>query len=92
MKNTEFSKKLLVLDYLISVVLITLATIKPEVDFATIIVAWISQLGISTAAYYWKAKSENRAKIPFKVIENLPADIRDELNLTEIIISIISAE
>ena len=91
-KRTEFSKKLLVLDYLVFMILVVLATIKPEVDFTTIIVAWVAQLGISSAAYYWKAKSENRSKLPFKVVENLPQDIRDEINLTEIIVAIISAE
>ena len=92
MRKTEFSKKLLVLDYLVFIVLVVLATIKPEVDFTSIIVAWTAQLGISSAAYYWKAKAENRSKIPFKVIETLPADIRDEVNLTEIIVAIISSE
>lgn len=86
----EFSKKLLILDYTILIILIILATIKPEIDFATIIVTWVAQLGVSSAVYYWKAKCENRTKVPFKVIETLPEDIRKEVNLTEIITSIIN--
>lgn len=92
MKNAEFSKKLLVLDYTILIALIVLAAIKPEIDFATVIVAWVAQLGVSTAVYYWKAKCENRTKIPFKVIETLPDNLKQELNLTDVIVAIITSE
>jgi len=49
-------------------------------------------VGISSAAYYWKAKTENRAKIPLKVIESLPQDLQDKIDLTQIITSIIQSE
>lgn len=88
----EFSKKLLILDYVVLFVLIIASVILSEkCDLTNIAIAWIAQLGISSAAYYWKAKAENRTKIPFKVIEGLPQDMRDHLDLTEIIISIISS-
>ena len=90
--KTEFSKKLLIVDYLVMVVLFVCAVIFPEVDFTTIIVAWVAQLGISSAAYYWKAKHENRAKVPFKVIESLPEDMRKEVDLTQVITSIIQSD
>lgn len=88
----EFSKKLLITDYIILVGLFVCAAIFPAVDFATIIVAWIAQLGISSAAYYWKAKNENRIKVPIKVIETLPSDIVDKLDLTQVITSIVQSE
>lgn len=90
--KTEFSKKLLIVDYLLMVVLFICAVVFPEVDFATIIVAWVAQLGISSAAYYWKAKHENRAKVPFKVIESLPEDMRNQIDLTQVITSIIQSD
>ena len=90
--QTEFSKKLLILDYIMFVVLLVCAVIFPEVDFVAIIVAWIAQLGISTAAYYWKAKNENRTKVPLKVVESLPADVREQLDLTQIVTSIIQSD
>lgn len=90
--KTEFSKKLLIVDYLFTVVLFVCAVLFPAVDFTTIIVAWVAQLGISSAAYYWKAKHENRAKVPLKVIESLPEDVRKELDLTQIITSIIQSD
>ena len=88
----EFSKKLLIVDYLILVVLFVCAAIFQTVDFTTIICAWIAQVGISSAAYYWKAKSENRVKIPIKVIESLPEEMREKIDLTQVITSIIQSE
>ena len=88
----EFSKKLLIVDYLIFAVLVTCSVIFQSVDFTTIIVAWIAQIGISSAAYYWKAKNDNRTKVPMKVIESLPVEVRDQLDLTQVITSIIQSE
>lgn len=89
--KTEFSKKLLVLDYLILMVLF-LCLIFTDKDLSGIVIAWIAQTGISSTAYYWKAKCENRTKVPFKVIESLPEDMREKIDLTQIITSIIQHE
>ena len=88
----EFSKKLLFADYILFILLCIMAAIFPAVDFVTIIVAWITQIGVSSGAYYWKAKNENKVKVPLRVIEGLPEEIRDELDLTEIINTIIQSE
>lgn len=88
----EFSKGLRILDYLILIVLFYCTIRFPEIDFITLDVAWIAQIGISTAAYYWKAKTENRIKVPFKVIESLPEDMRGDIDLTQIITTIIQHE
>lgn len=90
--KTEFSKKLLIVDYLIMIVLFICTIIFTEVDLVTLDVAWIAQLGISSAAYYWKAKSDNRTKVPIKVIESLPEEIREQVDLTQVITSIIQSE
>lgn len=90
--KAEFSKKLLVVDYLILIVLFVCAFVFSEVALESIIVAWIAQVGISSAAYYWKAKSENRAKIPLKVIESLPAEMAEKIDLTQVITTIIQSE
>lgn len=90
--KTEFSKKLLIMDYLILIVLFVCAIMFIEIDFTTIIVAWIAQIGISSAAYYWKAKNENRTKVPLNVIESLPQEMQDKIDLTTVITTIIQAE
>ena len=90
--RVEFSKKLLIMDYLILIVLFLCAITFQNVDITSIVVAWIAQLGISSAAYYWKAKNENRTKVPIKVIKSLPAEIRDQIDLTQVITSIIQSD
>ena len=90
--KTEFSKKLLIMDYLILIVLFICAFLFPEINLDMIITAWIAQVGVSSAAYYWKARSENRTKIPLKVLESMPQEMRDNVDLTAIITSIINME
>lgn len=92
MKKCEFSKRLLIVDYLVLIVLFVCTIIFPAVDFVTVIVAWIAQLGISSAAYYWKAKNENRSKVPLKVVESLPPEMREQIDLTQVITSIIQSD
>lgn len=90
--KTEFSKKLLIMDYLILIVLFICAFLFPGISLDMIITAWIAQVGVSSAAYYWKARSENRTKIPLKVLESMPQEMRDNVDLTAIITSIINME
>ena len=90
MKGKEFSKKLLICDYIIFLLLVLCHLIWG--NLTEVIVAWAAQLGISSGFYYWKAKSENRTKIPIKVISSLPPDIRKEVNLTELIQTVIQTE
>lgn len=92
MRRSEFSKVLLIIDYLMMIVLIILTVKFPDIDFITLDVAWIAQLGISSAAYYWKSKSDNRTKVPVNVIKSLPKTMRDSLDLTQVIISIIQSD
>lgn len=92
MKKAEFSKQLLYADYIIFVVLIILTILYPEVDFITLDVAWIAQTGISSTAYYWKTKSDNKTKIPIKVIRSLPKEMREGVDITQVIVSSIQSD
>lgn len=87
----EFSKKLLIVDYILFILLCLCAVIFTTVDFTIVITAWIAQIGVSSTAYYSKAKSENKTKIPMKIIETLPEEIRQELDLTTIITTILQS-
>ena len=88
----EFGKKLLAIDYILFIVLIICMIMFRDIDFVTIICAYIGQLTIATGAYYWKAKCENRIKVPINVISSLPADIREQVDLTTIITAIIQSD
>ena len=92
MKKTEFSKILLFMDYLFMIVLVYLTIKNPDIDFITLDVAWIAQLGISSGFYYWKSKADNKTKIPIKVIRSLPKEMREGIDVTQVIIASIQSE
>lgn len=92
-QKIEFSKKLLIVDYSIMVILLICTLIWGDtIDLPTVVAAWSAQLGISSVAYYWKARCENRVKVPMSVIKSLPPKIRDDVDMTQIITAIIQAE
>lgn len=87
----EFSKKLLIADYAILIGLILLFLV-PSIDksnLAIVLCAWIAQVGISTATYYWKAKNENLIKLPIVLLADLPEDMRGRIDPTQIIIAVL---
>lgn len=86
----EFSKFMILLDYLIEVVLLIATYFNSEM--AAVVIAWSGQLAISTGFYYWKSRMENRVKLPILLLKSLPKELRDELDMTDIIKSIIGGE
>lgn len=91
-RKWEFGKKLLLVDYTGFFILLICMIVFRDLDFTSVICAYLVQLGVAQGAYYWKAKCENRIKVPIKVIQSLPKDLRDQLDLTTIITAIIQAE
>ncbi len=90
--KTEFSKKLLYADYIIMIILLVCTILFPGIDFIPLDVGWIAQIGVSSAAYYWKAKSDNRIKVPVAVVQSLPEELRKDMDLTQIITTIIQSD
>ena len=116
-----FSKKLLIADYVIAVILVTvffictyingtyimntinrlieigmdvsMITITPPFNldmFGIFISTWIVQLGISSGAYYVLIKSEHKMELPIQLLNNLPQDIKEKVDMTQIITSVLS--
>lgn len=86
-----FSKKLLLVDYAILLLLILLFLL-PDADktnLAIVLVAWIAQIAISTGAYYWKAKAENLVKLPIVMLKDIPEDMRDKVDPNSIVASVL---
>lgn len=86
-----FSKKLLIADYLITVVMLAMFLV-PDFDssnFGMIVVAWIAQVAISTGAYYWKAKAENLVKLPIEMLNDIPEDMREKTDPNQIVASVL---
>lgn len=116
-----FSKKLLIIDYVIAAVLIIgymicvalnglyemqyisnilangydsgyLTTIQLfNLDgFGVLLGIWIAQLGISSGAYYMLIKSEHKIQLPMQMINEIPDSIKNEIDMTQIITTVLS--
>lgn len=86
-----FSKKLLIADYVILVLMLA-GFFVPDFDtlnWAIIVCAWIAQVAISTGAYYWKAKAENLVKLPLLLLAQLPEDMREKSDPNQIIAAVL---
>lgn len=89
-----FSKKLLIADYLILVLMIAAFmyfnfTGKDTTNLAIVIGAWIAQLAVSSGCYYWKAKCENLVKMPIQMLKDLPEDMKEKADPNQIIASVL---
>ncbi len=120
-KRKGFSKKLLVADYVIAIVLVaaffvcacingnyTMQTtdrliemgmdvsalaITPPFDlnvFGVFLSIWIAQLGLSSGAYYVLVKAEHKVELPMQLLNDLPENIKEQVDLTQIITSVLS--
>lgn len=121
-KKKGFSKKLLIADYVIAVILvaaffictyvngkytmdtidklidmgadISMVTITPPFNldmFGIFLSTWIVQLGVSSGAYYMMAKSEHKIELPMALVNDLPQDIKDSVDMTQIITTVLSS-
>lgn len=121
-KRKGFSKKLLIADYVIAVILViaffictyvngayTMETINRLIDigmdismvtiappfnldmFGIFLSTWIVQLGVSSGAYYMMAKSEHKIELPMELINDLPQDVKEQVDMTQIIITVLSS-
>lgn len=66
---------------------ISMITITPPFNldgFGVFFSAWIGQLAISSYAYYSLVKRERKIEMPMKMLETIPDDIKDRLDMTSI--------
>lgn len=119
----EFSKRLLDLDYAVSIALvagyiicvilngiyaksfiesmvaagvdvsyITAQQIFDLNGFSVLLGIWIAQLGISSIAYYRMCRSDHKVQLPIKLISELPEDIKQSVDMTQIITSVLNVD
>lgn len=69
--------------------IVTIATPFNLDGFATFFSIWISQLAISSYAYYSLVKRERKMEMPMMLLEDLPKEIKDELDMTTIITTVL---
>lgn len=120
-KPKGFSKKLLIADYIIAVILVTVffictyingtytmdtlnKMIEMGMDVSTVVITppfnldifgvflstWIIQLGVSSGAYYVLIKSEHKMELPIQLLNELPEDVKEQVDMTQIITSVLS--
>lgn len=120
-KKKGFSKKLLIADYIIAVILVAVffictyvngtytmdtinrmiemgmdvsaVTITPPFNldiFGIFLSTWIIQLGVSSGAYYVLIKSEHKMELPIQLLNELPEDVKEQVDMTQIITSVLS--
>ena len=120
-KKIGFSKKLLIADYAVAIILVavffictyingtyameitnraiemgmdvSMISISPPFNldmFGIFLSTWIVQLGVSSGAYYVLIKSEHKMELPIQLLNDLPKDVREKVDLTQIITSVLS--
>lgn len=120
-KKIGFSKKLLIADYVIAVILVvvfficvyingiyaikttnnlietgidvSMISISPPFNldiFSIFLSTWVVQLGVSSGAYYVLVKSEHKVQLPMQLVNDLPQDIKDRVDMNQIIITVLN--
>ena len=59
--------------------------------FGIFFTAWITQLGVSTYAYYSMAKSEHKIELPIQLLNDLPEDIKEQIDITSVITTVLTS-
>lgn len=121
MKIKAFSKKLLIADYIVSLLLIagfficvalngtytkeicnTMISSGMDVPYSSIpqlysldgfgilLGSWITQLGLSSGAYYLMSRSDHKIQLPMQMLNTIPDDIKEQLDMTQIITTVLS--
>ena len=57
---------------------------------ATILGVWMAQLGISSVAYYYVIRADHQVELPITMIENLPDDIKEQVDMNELITTVLT--
>lgn len=59
--------------------------------FGVLLGIWIAQLGVSSTAYYVLVKSERKVQLPMILINDLPQDIKESVDMTQIITTVLTS-
>ena len=64
--------------------------IVPLDGFGVLLSVWVAQLGISSMAYYRMSRSDHKIQLPIKLIEELPEDVKCNVDMTQIIATVLN--
>ena len=58
--------------------------------FSILLGAWITQLGLSSGAYYLMSRSDHKIQLPMQMLDTIPDDIKEKIDITQIITTVLS--
>ena len=58
--------------------------------FGILLGVWITQLGLSSAAYYLMSKSDHKIQLPMAMLNTMPDEIKEQLDMTAIVTTVLS--
>lgn len=58
--------------------------------FGILLGAWITQLGLSSGAYYLMSRSDHKIQLPMAMLNTMPEDIKSQLDMTQVITTVLS--
>lgn len=74
-------------------ILVVLILLEKDAGIWVIVcTAWATQIAVSSGFYYSKAKAENRIKLPILLLKDLPDDMRERVEPTELITAVIGMD
>ena len=69
---------------------INVPQIVPLDGFGVLLGVWVAQLGVSSVSYYRMSRSDHKIQLPIKLIEELPEDVKETVNMTDIITTVLN--
>lgn len=58
--------------------------------FGILLGTWITQLGLSSGAYYLMSRSDHKIQLPMAMLNTIPDNIKERIDLTQIITTVLS--
>lgn len=58
--------------------------------FGILLGVWITQLGLSSAAYYMMSKSDHKIQLPMAMLNTMPDEIKAQLDITQVVTTLLS--
>lgn len=59
--------------------------------FGIMLSSWILQLGLSSGAYYVMSKSDHKIQLPMAMINTMPDDIKERIDITQVITTVLTS-
>lgn len=58
--------------------------------FGILLGSWILQLGVSSGAYYMMSKSDHKVQLPMAMLNTMPDEIKEQLDMTQVVTTLLS--